>query len=111
VRRAFNLERIINMKTLNNISIDDVRQKVKDVEVVGDGNLFELLSKASSKTEGWMKSCKAMEIYRVGCVVQVTTQQQNPDGSYFVAEALTFVPDVKIIEDKNDGRMLVRVKP
>jgi len=33
-----------------------------------------------------------------GCVVQVTTQQKNPDGSYSIAEALTFVPNVFIKE-------------
>lgn len=39
-----------------------------------------------------------------GCVVQVTTQQRNPDGSYVVAdEALTFVPNVRIVKDTNIG--------
>jgi len=40
-----------------------------------------------------MKSTKAMEIYGVGCVVQVTTQQGDN-----IAEALTFVPNSKIKE-------------
>ena len=51
-----------------------------------------------------MKSTKAMEVIG-GCVVQVTTQQ----GSN-IAEALTFVPGVKIVEidgDKANGRKLV----
>ena len=30
--------------------------------------------------------------HALGCLVQVTTQQRNKDGSYAVAEALTFVP-------------------
>jgi Lon protease-like protein len=38
-------------------------------------------SDVSSKSEGWMKPTKAMEI---GCIVQVTTQQRNPDGSYAI---------------------------
>ena len=54
-----------------------------------------------------MKSTKAMEVSG-GCVVQVTTQQRNPDGSYAVAEALTFVPGVKIEPDVNNGRKLQR---
>lgn len=37
-----------------------------------------------------------------GCVVQVTTQQGDN-----VAEALTFVPGVKIADDVNGGRKLV----
>jgi hypothetical protein len=55
-----------------------------------------------------MKSTKAMEIEGVGCVVQVTTQQNDQ-----VAEAVTFVPLVKIEETKNGdeviGRKLVSI--
>lgn len=93
-------------KTLDNVDITDVKQKIPDVKVIGDGNLFQLLSKASSKKEGWMKSTKAMEIEGLGCVVQVTTQQRNPDGSYVIGEALTTVLDTTIIEDLNSGRKL-----
>lgn len=93
-------------KTLNNTNIADVKTKVSDVQVVGNGDLFKLLCKASSDAEGWMKSTKAMAT-PFGCVVQVTTQQRNPDGSYAVAEALTFVPGVKIVQDENGGHTLV----
>ena len=41
-----------------------------------------------------------------GCLVQVTTQQRNPDGSYALAEAITFVPGAGITEDANNGRKL-----
>lgn len=90
-------------KALNVTSVEDAQSgKVNDIEVVGDGNTFQLLCKASSKSQGWMKSAKAMEIPGVGCVVQVTTQQGDN-----VAEALTFVPDVMIVDDINGGRKLV----
>lgn len=56
-----------------------------------------------------MKSAKAMQVPG-GCVVQVTTQQKNLDGSYAVAEALTFVPAVRIVPDDNGGRKLGRVE-
>ncbi len=92
-------------KTLHNSNISGAKQNVKDIQVVGDGDMFQLLCKASSEAQGWMKSTKAMEVYG-GCIVQVTTQQRNPDGSYSVAEALTFVPNVKIVEDDNNGRKL-----
>ena len=92
-------------KTLHNSNISGARKNVKDIKVVGDGDMFKLLCKASSEAEGWMKSTKAMET-ATGCVVQVTTQQRNKDGSYAVAEALTFVPHVKIIDDMNNGRKL-----
>lgn len=95
-------------KTLHNSDVSGARQNVKDIRVVGNGDLFQLLAKASSEEEGWMKSTKAMEIKGRGCLVQVTTQQRNPDGSYAVAEALTFVPDVNIVPDVNDGRQLVQ---
>lgn len=89
-------------KTLDNTSVADVQAKVPDVKVTGNGDTFRLLCKASSKDQGWMKSAKAMEIPGVGCVVQVTTQQgQN------VAEALVFVPNVRIEDDVNGGRKLV----
>ena len=97
------------MKTLHNSDISGARTNVKDIKVVGDGDLFRLLCKASSQNEGWMKSTKAMEVPG-GCVVQVTTQQTNPDGSYSVAEALTFVPGVCIADDENSGRKLVRIQ-
>jgi CRISPR/Cas system-associated protein Cas5 (RAMP superfamily) len=64
-------------------------------------DLFKLLSKASSEAEGWMKSTKAMNTGN-GVVIQVTTQQRNPDGSYAVAEAVTFVPGCSVAV-KGDG--------
>lgn len=88
-------------KALDVTSVEDAKAKVNDIVVVGNGDMFALLCKASSKSQGWMKSAKAMETPS-GCVVQVTTQQ----GSN-VAEALTFVPGVKIAEDINGGRKLV----
>jgi len=93
-------------KTLHNSDVSGASQNVPDLKVVGNGNLFKLLCKASSKSEGWMKSTKAMQVPG-GCVVQVTTQQINPDGSYAIAEALTFVPYVSIADDENNGRKLV----
>lgn len=94
-------------KTLHNSDISGARQNVKDIQVVGDGDAFKLICKASSESEGWMKSTKAYEIHPLGCIVQVTTQQRNPDGSYALAEALTFVPNVAIVKDENGGRKIV----
>ena len=91
------------MKTLDNINAQAVSEKVKDVVFWGNGDTFKLISKASSKNEGWMKSCKAMEIAGVGCVVQVTTQQGDN-----IAEAITFVPSVKIKETVDNGSVIAR---
>ncbi|MGL4520321.1 MAG: hypothetical protein ACRCUJ_11790 [Phocaeicola sp.] len=94
-------------KTLHNSTVSQAKQNVSDLITFGDGDTFLLICKASSKSEGWMKSTKAMQIDGVGCIVQVTTQQGNN-----VAEALTFVPNVKIelIDgDKANGRKLVAI--
>lgn len=93
-------------KTLHNSDVSGARKNVKDINVVGNGDMFRLLCKASSEAEGWMKSTKAMQTPH-GCVVQVTTQQRNIDLTYSVAEALTFVPGVVITDDENGGRKLV----
>lgn len=95
-------------KTLHNSDISGAKKNVSDLKTFGDGDMFKLLSKASSKKEGWMKSTKAMEIPGVGCVVQVTTQQGDN-----VAEAVCFVPGVMIVElpseEHVNGRRLVEV--
>ena len=87
-------------KSLHNSDVNGAKKNVRDIKVFGNGDLFQLLCKASSENEGWMKSTKAMQT-GTGCVVQVTTQQRNPDGSYSLAEAVTFVPGVYVIVDKN----------
>ena len=93
-------------KTLHNSDASGTLENVSDVKIVGNVDMFKLLCKASSKAEGWMKSTKAMQLPNGCCLVQVTTQQRNPDGSYALAEALTFVPGVEIVDDVNGGRKL-----
>jgi hypothetical protein len=92
-----------HMKTLHNTSASEANSNIDDLVVVGNGDLFQLLSKAASKSEGWMKSTKAMEVPG-GCVLQVTTQQGDN-----VAEALTFVSGVKVVDDEHGGRKLARL--
>ena len=96
-------------KFMGNTDVNGARKNVKDIVVFGNGDMFKLLCKASSQEEGWMKSTKAMEVVG-GCVVQITTQQKNIDLTYSVAEALTYVPGVKIAEDiEFGGRKLVPI--
>ena len=92
-------------KSLGNTDANGAKKNVKDIQFYGNGDTFQLISKASSQNEGWMKSTKAMQIDGAGCVVQVTTQQGDN-----VSEALTFVPGVKIVPidgDAANGRKLV----
>lgn len=77
-----------------------------DIKIFGDEELWVLICKASSESEGWMKSTKAMQLPR-GCLIQVTTQQRNLDGSYSVAEALTYAPDVSIMGDDSGIKKLL----
>lgn len=97
-------------KTFKNSDVSGAHKNVSDLRIFGDGDKFQLICKASSENEGWMKSTKAMEIPGIGCVVQVTTQQKNADGSYGVAEALTFVPGARLVGNSQHGRELVPVK-
>jgi hypothetical protein len=90
-----------NEKTLDVISMTDAQLKISDIKVVGVVDRFQLLCKASSKEQGWMKSTKAYEIPNLGCLVQVSSQQGDN-----LAEALTFVPGVKIVDDINGGKKL-----
>lgn len=78
-------------KPLGITNVQEAKDKIKDLEVFGDGDTWVLLCKASSKRQGWMKSTKVMNVPG-GCVVQVTTQEQS-----HVAESLAYVPGVQII--------------
>lgn len=92
-------------KTVGATNSQEVKQKVSDVKFFGNPDLFVCLSKASSEEQGWMKSTKAMQTHG-GCVIQVSTQQRNEDGSYAVAEAITFVPGVVIKKDSEGNSFL-----
>ncbi|WP_049817013.1 hypothetical protein [Paenibacillus polymyxa] len=93
-------------KNLSIENIKDAKEKISDIKAIGDGDTFSLLCKASSESQGWMKSTKVCNLHN-GCLVQVSTQQRNPDGSYAVAEALTFVPDVnmKVVQFADNSKV------
>ena len=78
-------------KTLENVDPD--YKNPGGVEVYGDPGKWVTITKAWSKSEGWMKSTKAYNL-GTGCLVQVSTQQGD-----HVAEALVFVPNCVIGKD------------
>jgi hypothetical protein len=88
-------------KTVDVVNIKEAKEKISDIEVVGNGDLWQFLCQTSSKSEGWMQTTRAMQVGN-GCLVRVTTQQGNN-----VAEALQFVPKCLIVDDENGGRKLV----
>jgi hypothetical protein len=89
-------------KTTTVVDSKDLKEKVPDVVLYGNPDTWKLICKASSPSEGWMKSTKAMEIEGLGILVQVSTQQGQQ-----VAEALHFVRDA-MIEDNGDGDIHIR---
>jgi hypothetical protein len=92
------------------LGISEVKQakaNISDLVVYGDGDTFALLCKASSQEQGWMKSTKVCNVPG-GCIIQVTTQQRNHDGTNAVAEALTYVPGVRMCTEC-EPRRLVRI--
>lgn len=86
----------MKLKNLENTNSETVKANVEDIKFFGDPNLFKLISKASSNEEGWMKSTKALDV-GAGVVIQVTTQQRNPDYTNAIAEALVYVPGVTLV--------------
>lgn len=92
-------------KTLDVKDSADAKAKISDFKVVGNPDTFQLLCKASSQRQGWMKSAKAMQIDGVGCILQVTTQQGDN-----VAEALAFVPSAVVVPDVNGGNKLAPIE-
>ena len=78
------------MRPLNAKSPEDAKKLFSDLETFGVID-FQVISKASSRKGGFMKSTKAMQLPN-GCLVQVSTIN---DGK--PAEALTFVPGVEMV--------------
>jgi hypothetical protein len=70
--------------------------------------LFKVQQNAMDDSVGklWMKSTKALQV-GAGCFVQVSTERRNPDGTWAIAEAVTWIPNVKIGEDQSGHPMLV----
>ena len=81
------------------------KQAPSDLKVVGSPDAFQLISECTSRSEGWVKTTRAMQIDGLGCLVQVSTRL----GSN-MAEAVTFVLGVKIKREPNGNRTLVVIK-
>ena len=99
-------------KSLHNTDSNGARKNVSDIKFWpedGSGSdMFRLICKASSESEGWMKSTKAMKT-DTGVLVQTTTQQRNADGTYAIADALEFIPGETVIDQYTDGKCVARV--
>lgn len=67
-----------------------------DDRVYGDPDHFIVLFKVISSS--LKKSTKAMQLDN-GCIIQVTTERKSPEGTWSVAEAISFIPNAKIVKD------------
>lgn len=91
---------------LKNTTNEDTKKNIDDAFIFGD-DCWKLITKFSSESRGTMKSTKAMQC-GTSVVVQVTTQQRNPNGSYAIAEALTTVANAYIFEEKEKNVVIAR---
>lgn len=96
-------------KVLKSTETISVNKTVIDTKFWGDTDAWRLISRASSENEGWMSSTSAIQLNE-GCLVGVTGQQRNPDGSYSLSDAVAFVPKARISEviDVVTGEVLSR---
>lgn len=81
------------------------------IRQVGNPDRFKLLFKVQGESDGsfFRKSTKAMKVPG-GCIIQVTNERKNPDGSWSIAESLTYAPgDIAIIGDIRSGSFLDNV--
>jgi len=92
-------------KSLDVTTMTQLAEKVPDVVVQGDPGAWVCIGKASSQSQGWMKSTKVLPINGLGCLVQVTTQQHG-----HVAEALAWVPGA-ILSTRMDGTYYLNALP
>src|SRR5471032_1221373 len=95
------------VKAYNSLSSQPVT-KTSDlnetVHTFGDPDHFRLLFKASA--DMWSRSTKAMDVPG-GCLVQVSTKMLSANGVWALAEALSFVPHVVILDEPDgNGRRL-----
>lgn len=90
---------------LKNTTNEDAKKNIDDAFIFGD-DCWKLITKFSSESRGTMKSTKAMKCGK-DVVIQVTTQQKNPDGSYSIAEALTTAHNKKIVETTDQNGNVV----
>ena len=95
-------------KVLNNTNMEDTKQNVPNLEVYGNPGAWVLISKASSRLQGWMKSTKAMEIYAFqgvfqGVLVQTETELHEVGSqTTSCSQALCFLPGVHISDLKGE---------
>lgn len=99
----------MEQKPLDNVNTEQTKISGSDITVIGKPDMWVLLCKASSASQEWMKSTKAMQVGD-GCLVQVTTEFRDPLDLKYVsacAEAIQYVPGVQIGKDAQGNPALI----
>lgn len=86
-------------KALDVTSSKDFEAKVPDIKTFGNPDTWQLLCKASSVAQGWMKSTKVMRIPGFGVLVQVSSKQDAA-----IAETVTPV-EGGFLDEQKDGTL------
>ena len=90
-------------KTLDSTTPEET--KATGTVLEGMADQWHCLAKAYNEKEGWMKSTKALRVGG-GCLIQVTTQQKNPDGTWAIAEAVCFAERANLIVEDGKARFM-----
>lgn len=87
----------------HNTSTKEAIKEAPTAKVFGDPDMWELICKFTDKTRRFSKSTKALEIAGVGVTLSVSTTMNG-----HVAEALQFIPNVKIERKTVGGKVVSR---
>jgi hypothetical protein len=80
------------------VCTQDVQSHEEDLQKYGNPDQFRLMFKA--QTKDWIKSTKAMNVPG-GCLVQMSTDRRQKNGSWVSAETSTFLPNAHVVPDEN----------
>lgn len=101
----------MSFKMSTNTSNKEVITKEPSAFIFGD-DVWKLITKYTNEDKGIMKSTKAMQVGD-DVVIQVSTQIRNIDNTFVVAEALTTIQNMCIIDvTDSSGNVISRaLKP
>ena len=91
-------------KTLTSTTPEET--KATGTVLTGMADKWHCIAKAVNEAEGWMKTTKALQVSAAGCLIQVTTQQKNHDGTWSTAEAVCFAPGVNLVVEGGVAKFL-----
>lgn len=90
----------MNSKSLSNTNSEDLKLTTGDLKIFGNPDTWVLIAKASSESQGWMKSTKALSCAG-GVLIQVTTEHRDEGVVTACAEALQFIRGAQLDKDEN----------